>query len=81
MLHRAPKTRFQKKKTSVSTLQSFEDAFSHNLWKPFVEMLFLEQTSSVFVLNVEEIELAKVALSCHLARDLLCYKEGTYDST
>ena len=66
--------------SSVSTVPSFENAFSHNMWNPFLELLFLEQTSSVFVLYVEEIELAKVALSCHFALDLLFYKEGIYDS-
>ena len=66
--------------SSVSTLPSFGDVSSHNMWNPFLELLFLEQTSGVFVLYVEEIELAKVALSCHFDLDLLCYKEGTYDS-
>ena len=50
------------------------------MWNPFLELLFLEQTSSVFVLYVEEVELAKIALCCHFALDLLCYKEGAYDS-
>ena len=66
--------------SSVSTVPSFEDAFAHNMWNPLLDLLFLEQTSSVFVLSVEEIDLAKIALSCHFALDLLCYKEGAYDS-
>ena len=45
-----------------------------------LDLLCLEQTSSVFVLHVEEVELAKIALSCHFALDLPCYKEGAYDS-
>ena len=30
---------------------------------------------------VDEIDLAKIALSCHFALDLLCFKEGAYGST
>ena len=66
--------------SSVSTVSSLGDYFAHDMWNPLLELLFLEQTSSVFVLYVEEVELAKVALSCHVALDLLCNKEGAYDS-
>ena len=50
------------------------------MWNPFLELLFLEQTSGVIVLYVEEIDLAQIALSCHFALDLLCYKEGGHDN-
>ena len=40
-----------------------------------MDLLFHEQTSGVFVLYVEEIELPQIALSCHFALHLLCYKE------
>ena len=33
-----------------------------------------------FAAYLVEIDLAKIALSCHFALDLLCYKEGAYDS-
>ena len=66
--------------SSVSTLPSFEDDFLPNMWNPLLDLLSLGQTSSVFVLYVEEVELGKIALSCHFALDLLCYKEGAYDS-
>ena len=62
--------------SSVSTASSFGEYFAHNMWNPLLEVLFLEETSGVIVLFVEEIELAKIALSCHFAFDLLCYKEG-----
>ena len=62
--------------SSVSTASSFGEYFAHNMWNPLLEVLFLEETSGVIVLRVEEIELAKIALSCHFALDLLCYKEG-----
>ena len=38
------------------------------MWNPLLELFF-----------VVEIDLAKIALSCHFALDLLCYKEGAYD--
>ena len=50
------------------------------LLNPLLDLLS-EQSSSVFVLYVEEVQLAKIALSCHFALDVLCYKEGAYDST
>ena len=37
-------------------------------------LLFHGQISSVFILFVDEIDLAQIALSCHFALDLLCYK-------
>ena len=51
------------------------------MWNPLLELLFFEQVSGVFVPFVDEIDLAKVALFCHFALDLLCYKEGVHDST
>ena len=51
------------------------------MWNPLLELLFHEQVSGIFEPFVDENDLAKVALSCHFALDLLCYKEGTYDST
>ena len=49
------------------------------MWNHLLELLFLEQTSGVIVLYVEEIELAQIALSCHFAFDLLCHKERGHD--
>ena len=37
-----------------------------------VELLFLEQVGGIFKSFVVEIDLAKIALSCHFALDLLC---------
>ena len=67
--------------SSVSTVPSFEDDFTHNMWNPMMELLFHEQISGAFEPFVDEIDSAKIALSCHFALDLLCYKEGAYDST
>ena len=66
---------FRKGTEKVSTASSFGENFT-NMWNPLLELLFHEQTSGEFVPNVEEIDLAKIALSCHFALDLLCYKEG-----
>ena len=59
--------------SSVSTVPSFEDVLSHNRWNPLLELLSLEQVSGIFASFVDEIDLAKIALSCHFALDLLCY--------
>ena len=45
------------------------------MWNPLLELLFLEQVSGIFASFVVEIDLAKIALSCHFALDSLCYKE------
>ena len=66
--------------SSASTVPSFDDYFAHNMWNPLLELLFLEQVSGIFASFVVEIDLAKIALSCHFALDLLCYKEGAFDS-
>ena len=61
-------------------MPSFDDYFARNMWNLLFEMLFHEQVSGTFEPFVDEIDLAKIALSCHFALDLLCYKEGAYDS-
>ena len=65
--------------SSVSTASSFGENVAHNMWNPLPKLLFLWQTGGVIVLYVEEIDLAKIALSCHFALDLLCYEEGGHD--
>ena len=50
------------------------------MWNPLLALLFLEQVICIFASFVVEIDLAKIALSCHFALDLLCYKEGACDS-
>ena len=46
-----------------------------------MELLFLELADGIFASHLMEIDLAMIALSCHFALDLLCYKEGVYEST
>ena len=42
---------------------------------PLLELLFLEQANCILAPFLVEIDLVKIALPCHFARDLLCYKE------
>ena len=66
--------------SSASTVPSIDDYFEHNMWNPLLELLFLEQANGIVTSYLVEIDVAKIALSCHFALDLLCYKEGAYDS-
>ena len=49
------------------------------MWNPLLELLFHGQISGVFVPFVVETDLAKIALSCNFALDLLSYKESGHD--
>ena len=44
------------------------------------EKFILPQIGRIFELFVDEIDLARMVLSCHIAVDLLCDKEGAHDS-
>ena len=61
--------------SSTSTVPSIDDYFEHNMQNPLLDLLFLEQVSGTFVSHLVDIDLAKIALSCHFVLDLLCYKE------
>ena len=61
--------------SSVSTVPSFEDVLSHNMWNPLLKLFFHEQVSGVFEPFVDEIDLAMIALPCHFALDLLYHDE------
>ena len=66
--------------SSASTVPSIDDYFEHNMWNPLLELLFLEQANGVVASYLVEIDVAKIAISCHFALDLLCYKKGAFDS-
>ena len=55
----------------ASKAPSIDDFFEHNMWNPLLEILFLEQVSGIFASCLVEIDLAKIALSCQFALDLL----------
>ena len=61
--------------SSVSTVPSLDDDFERDTWN-----LFLEQVSGIFASHLVDIDLARIALSCLFAIDLLCYKEDVFDS-
>ena len=63
----------------VSTTSSSGESFAHNMGKPPTELLFHGQISGIFVPFVNETDLAKIALACHFALDLL-FDKGGYDS-
>ena len=64
----------------VSTASSSGESFAHNTWNLFLELLFHEHISSTLILFVDDFDLAKIALSCHFALNLLCYQEGAHRS-
>ena len=67
--------------SSASTASSIDDYFEHNMWNPLLELLFGEQTNGIVASYLVGIDVAKIALSCRFALDLLSYKEGAFDST
>ena len=66
--------------SSAPTVPSLDDYFEHNMWNRLLDLLFLEQVTGMFASFVVKIDLAIIALSCHFALDVLCYKEGAYVS-
>ena len=66
--------------SSASTVPSIDDYLEHNMWNPLLELLFLEQATGIFASYLVEIDLGMIALSRLFALDLLCYKEGVFES-
>ena len=67
----------------AAALGTFGLVSNHNLsarWNPILGLLFHVQIGGIFEENVEEIDLARIALSCHFALGFLCDKPGTHDS-
>ena len=52
-----------------------DDCSRHNMWNPFLELLFLEHVNDIVGSYLVDFDLAMIAFSCHFALDLLCYKE------
>ena len=67
--------------SSVSTASGSDDFDAHNIWNPTMELLFHVQIGGIFEIFVEEIDLARIACSCHFAFVLLCDKARSYEST
>ena len=66
--------------SSASTVPSIDDYSEHNMWNPLLELLFLEHVNGIIASYLVEIDMAMIALSCHFALDVVCYKEGVYES-
>ena len=60
--------------SSALTATSIADYFEHNMWNPLLELLFLEQANGCVAPFLVEIDVSKIALSCHFALDVVCYK-------
>ena len=64
----------------VSTASSSGEGFTHNTWNSLLDLLFHVQFTDFFIPFCEDIDLANIALSCHFALDLLCFKEEAFSS-
>ena len=60
--------------SSASSVSSIDDYYEHKVWNSELEMLFLEQATGIFDSFLVDLDLAKIAFSCH-SLDLFCYKE------
>ena len=61
--------------SSASTASSIDDSSEHNMWNPLLELLFLKHANGIVDSYLVDLDLAKIALSCHFVLDLLCYME------
>ena len=66
--------------SSASTASNSVDSVYHDIWNPMIEMLFHVQIVCIYLRFVDEIDLARIALSCHIVLEFLCYKAGTCES-
>ena len=60
---------------------SIDDYSEHNMWNPILELLFLKHVNGIVDPYLVDLDLAKIAFSCHFALDVLCYKEEVFVST
>ena len=62
--------------SSASTAWSIDDSSEHNFWSPpLLEFLFLKHVNGTLDSYLVDLDLARIALSCHFALDLLCDQE------
>ena len=52
------------------------DLVEHNVWNPMMKLRLHVRIDCIFELFVEEINLARITLSCYFALDVLCAEEG-----
>ena len=66
--------------SSVSTASDSIDIIAHNIRNPMMKLPFHVQIGGIFEMFVDEVDLARIARSCHFALDLLCDKANAHDS-
>ena len=66
--------------SSVFTSSGSVDFREHNVWTPMLELLFNVQVGGSIEVFFEEIDLARLTLSCHFALDLPCDKADAHGS-
>ena len=57
----------EKSDSLVSSISSSADIIGHNTGNPMIELHFHVQIGGIFELLVDEIDLARIALSCQYA--------------
>ena len=67
--------------SSASTATSIDDYSEHNMWNPLLVLLFLKHENGIVDSYLVDLDLARIAFSCHFALDLFCYKEEVLVST
>ena len=64
----------------VSTASSSVNLGENSVLNSMMDLPFDVQFGGIFEIFVDEIDLARIALSCHFALDLQCDMAGTHDS-
>ena len=59
--------------SSASTSSGIDDSSEHKMWNSLLELLFLNHVNDIVGSYLVDLDLAKIALSCHFALDLLSY--------
>ena len=49
---------------------SIDDYSEQNMWNPLLELLFLEHLNGIVDFHLVDLDLVKIALSCHFVLDL-----------
>ena len=60
--------------SSIFTSSESVDFNEHNIWNPVLELLFHVQVGAFMEEYVDEVDLGRIALSCHFALDVPCDK-------
>ena len=55
--------------SSASTASSIDDYSEHNMWNPQLELLFLEHVNGIVDSYLVDLDLVKIAFSCHFVLD------------